>query len=163
MKCTFEEADFRPAWLAIQWAKTGISTDNWDNDDWLNGILRVEASNGTLSLVGPFGQAHCPARIESPGVFFVSIRDFVDTTSRHSWDDEPHELEATDEHYDYSGMRCLAKFVDMALFDDPATAPQTWVPSDEPEDDDDDWDDEDDADLDDTEAPTAANNSENRA
>lgn len=147
MRCSFREADFRPAWLAIQWAKTGENYDNWENEAWPTFIARLEASNGQLTLVSPFGQASIPAEVEVPGVFFVNLREFIDTTAPIEYVKEPYEFHADDESFNYACFRTLAENTVMKLFRDPATAPQTWVPADEPEAEEY-WDDEDEGDED---------------
>lgn len=163
MKCTFKEADFRPAWRAIQWAQSGPCTANWDNEEWLTAILRVEASNGTLSLVGPWGQASCPAQIEEPGVLFISIREFVDSADYHAWDDDPLELVADEKRFLCSGCTSFSIHIPMIVFDDPATAPQTWEPPEESdEDDDDEWYDDEADDEADAPAPADADAAPNQ-
>ena len=128
MKCSFEEADFRPAWKAmLPPAANGDHLEAWDDPTWCDDAIRVEASNGTLKMQGPHGTASIPAEVQTPGVLFISIRYFISGLAPFN-DDTTIHLEATEEYVDANHGRQMAQFVPMELFDDPATAPATFVP-----------------------------------
>lgn len=140
MMCQFSEEDFRPAWLAIQPFKTGRHTDNWDLPNWKEFMVRVEADNGMFRIASPFGQAEIPAKIERRGVVFLPLWEFVELMAR-SYGEPVREFEATDGCVCTNWVRSICHAWRVGLFDDPATAPQTWEPV-EPTDDDYDCDDE---------------------
>ena len=37
--------------------------DYWEDDDWKEHMLRIEAKDGVLTLRGPYGEATVPARV----------------------------------------------------------------------------------------------------
>jgi len=137
VKCTVEDADFRPAWKAMLPPNAADHLDAWDDQRWLTELIRLEADNDSLTLVGPYARATIPAQVERRGVVFFPIRNFIDGTA-NLYGDTHLEINATDEYFASAHGRQKAEDVPLAVFDDPATAPETWVPPPK-QPDDDDW------------------------
>jgi hypothetical protein len=132
MKWYADKDEMREALKGLYAVKSDDLLDSWDVDEWFTAIVRVEARDGAVTMVGPWGSARVAAEIEEPGVLFCEIRHFVDVTHK-TFDGEPNvEFTATHERVTSRWLSLLCEPWQWGLFDDPAGAPETWEP--EPED-----------------------------
>jgi len=142
MKCYFEDKDFRPLWKSLFPANAQDDPlDAWDDNAWLHSLTRIEAKDNTLTIRGPYKEFVIPARVERPGVLFVSTRQFSERYE-DTFGETTLELKASHDRITNQYMVFLLQYWEFALFEDPATAPETWQPPDEPPDDADWFDDE---------------------
>lgn len=128
MKCTFDESDLRPAWNAMLPPGAADDIAAYEDDDWHLRIIRVEASGNTLTLAGPYGTRSIPAIVEEPGVVFCPIRHFIEHFPKH-WTDVPtYHLHVTPDFFQTQVLRAIMIPTEFEVFDDVATAPQTFLP-----------------------------------
>ncbi len=127
MICRIDRETFREAWEKIQ-----LPDKPWRPD----GIIRLEADNGTLRLQSPHGSADVPAEVEKRGVVFMPFSEFLGCTANMmQWDEEVY-IEANADRIRGDGIGFLCEPSAFAVFRDPATAPQTWTPATPPRDED---------------------------
>lgn len=150
MKCTVAWEDFRPAWKAMLPPGATDHIHAWDvNENWDENFVRIEASNGRLTLECPFGRSSLPAQVERPGVVFYPLARFCERTARVYCDETEFDFDANPEYFVLNSGRTYAIHTAQAVFDDPATAPRTFTPEVTPQDDgfDDDFEDDEAADA----------------
>jgi len=117
---------------------TPVEPEDDDGPDLLYeaGIARVEVTADTLRIEASCGKTEVPARVESRGVLFIPLREFVETMTPFYRNEESYELNADARGLWANHLLQEAYAVDYALFTDPTTAPATWQPPEVSEEDD---------------------------
>lgn len=130
MKCSVLETDFAPIWKDLLPPGVVYLSKAMNDEQWVEDLVRLEADNDMLTLKTRHKTITIPAKVERRGVAFFPVHDVASCTNHmlEYFGITELRLDATPDCFKIAGWYHTPDKIRMAVFDDPATAPQTCEP-----------------------------------
>jgi len=130
MKCSVLETDFTPIFQSLLPPGVTYLSKAMQDEQWVADMVRLEADNDTLTLKTRHTTVSIPARVERRGVAFFPVHQLAGYTNHmlEYYGITELRLDATPDCFQTAGWYDRPDKFRMAVFDDPATAPETYEP-----------------------------------